>query len=167
MVTGIELVKSQIRSLPAKNWRIVPRFARSSIRGHALECRINVEHPEKTHAFPRPHHRAELPGGSGVRDRHRGLPGRRDPALLRFAEFHFDACMAKIEPKQLSALCRVRWRCSSSREFTATIPLQTRKFWPTPTSERQCGARFFIERFLAKTEKAHKPAAISAGNRKP
>src|SRR5205807_7289455 len=45
MVTGIDLVKAQIRLAEGAKVRdVVPKVER---RGHSIECRINAEHPEK------------------------------------------------------------------------------------------------------------------------
>jgi len=46
MVTGIDLVKAQLRIAAGERLAdIVPGPV--AIRGHAIECRINAEHPEK------------------------------------------------------------------------------------------------------------------------
>ncbi len=46
MVTGIDLVKAQLRiAAGEKLASIIPKPV--EIRGHAIECRINAEHPEK------------------------------------------------------------------------------------------------------------------------
>ena len=66
MVTGVDLVKAQLRiAAGEKLSAIVPEPV--VIRGHAIECRINAEHPEtftpsagKITAF-------NVPGGNGVR----------------------------------------------------------------------------------------------------
>jgi acetyl-CoA carboxylase biotin carboxylase subunit len=66
MVTGIDLVKSQIRIAAGQTLkdlfpeRIVPR-------GHAIECRINAEHPETFAPSPGRITGLNLPGGIGVR----------------------------------------------------------------------------------------------------
>jgi acetyl-CoA carboxylase biotin carboxylase subunit len=65
MVTGIDLVKSQI--LLAAGDRlpdVVPKFER---RGHAIECRINAEHPEKFTPSAGKIKTFHTPGGLGVR----------------------------------------------------------------------------------------------------
>jgi len=70
MVTGIDLVKSQIRIAAGESLReILPfppdRFVQ--LRGHALECRINAEHPETLTPSPGRITGLNLPGGVGVR----------------------------------------------------------------------------------------------------
>lgn len=65
-VTGIDLVKAQIRiAAGGKLSDIVPNPA---IRcGHAIECRINAEHPETFAPSPGRITGLNLPGGIGVR----------------------------------------------------------------------------------------------------
>ncbi len=66
MVTGIDLVKSQIliaAGVPLSE--IIPHGV--TIRGHAIECRVNAEHPEKFTPSPGRITGLNLPGGIGVR----------------------------------------------------------------------------------------------------
>jgi acetyl-CoA carboxylase, biotin carboxylase subunit len=70
MVTGIDLVKSQIRIAAGESLReILPALPGEFIhpRGHALECRINAEHPETLTPSPGRITGLNLPGGVGVR----------------------------------------------------------------------------------------------------
>ena len=67
MVTGIDLVKSQIRLAAGERLNSVLNGGPIQPRGHAIECRINAEHPEtfvpsagKIKVF-------NAPGGTGVR----------------------------------------------------------------------------------------------------
>ena len=46
MVTGIDLVKAQLRIAAGEKLADIVT-APVAIRGHAIECRINAEHPEK------------------------------------------------------------------------------------------------------------------------
>ena len=65
MVTGIDLVKSQIRlATGAKLGELVPKIER---RGHSIECRINAEHPEKFTPSAGKIKTFHTPGGIGVR----------------------------------------------------------------------------------------------------
>jgi acetyl-CoA carboxylase, biotin carboxylase subunit len=65
-VTGIDLVKSQIRI--AAGERLSDVIARPVVqRGHAIECRINAEHPETFTPSPGRITALNLPGGIGVR----------------------------------------------------------------------------------------------------
>jgi acetyl-CoA carboxylase, biotin carboxylase subunit len=65
-VTGIDLVKSQIRIAAGERlYEIVPGPV--SLTGHAIECRINAEHPETFAPSPGRITGLNLPGGIGVR----------------------------------------------------------------------------------------------------
>ena len=65
MVTGIDLVKSQILlAAGGKLDEIVPKV---EMRGHAIECRINAEHPEKFTPSAGRIKTFHMPGGLGVR----------------------------------------------------------------------------------------------------
>lgn len=66
MVTGLDLVKAQLRIAAGEKLHdIVPE--RPAIVGHAIECRINAEHPEKFTPSPGKITAFSLPGGNGVR----------------------------------------------------------------------------------------------------
>ncbi len=66
LVTGIDLVKAQIRIASGeKLCHILTRPI--SISGHAIECRINAEHPETFAPSPGRITGLNLPGGIGVR----------------------------------------------------------------------------------------------------
>ncbi len=68
MVTGIDLVKTQILiAVGAKVGEIIPRIERTGLRGHAMECRINAEHPEKFTPSAGKIRTFHIPGGLGVR----------------------------------------------------------------------------------------------------
>jgi acetyl-CoA carboxylase biotin carboxylase subunit len=65
-ITGVDLVKSQIMiAAGAKLADILPQPI--TIRGHAIECRINAEHPETFVPSPGKITGLNLPGGIGVR----------------------------------------------------------------------------------------------------
>ena len=66
MVTGLDLVKAQLRIASGEKLSdIVPRVP--EIRGHAIECRINAEHPEKFTPSAGKITAYNVPGGNGVR----------------------------------------------------------------------------------------------------
>ena len=66
MVTGIDLVKAQIRiAAGEKLSEIVTKPV--TITGHAIECRVNAEHPEKFTPSAGKITAFNLPGGNGVR----------------------------------------------------------------------------------------------------
>ena len=66
MVTGIDLVKSQIRIAAGERLCEILRGP-VEIRGHAIECRINAEHPETFTPSPGRITGLNLPGGAGIR----------------------------------------------------------------------------------------------------
>ncbi len=65
MVTGVDIIKEQIRSANGEKLR----YQQSDIKitGHAIECRINAEDPEKFTPFPGKITGYHTPGGMGVR----------------------------------------------------------------------------------------------------
>ncbi len=66
MVTGIDLVKAQLRiAAGEKLTSIITKPV--EIRGHAIECRINAEHPEKFTPSAGKITAFNVPGGNGVR----------------------------------------------------------------------------------------------------
>lgn len=66
MVTGMDLIKEQIRVAAGEPLSVSQEDVK--IQGHAIECRINAENPEK-HFMPCPGRigAIHLPGGNGVR----------------------------------------------------------------------------------------------------
>jgi len=66
MVTGIDLVKSQIRIAAGERMDQILR-ERVTMRGHAIECRVNAEHPETFTPSPGRITGLNLPGGAGIR----------------------------------------------------------------------------------------------------
>ncbi|HMD19622.1 MAG TPA: acetyl-CoA carboxylase biotin carboxylase subunit [Alloacidobacterium sp.] len=66
MVTGIDLVKAQLRIASGEKLSsILPEP--TVIRGHAIECRVNAEHPEKFTPSAGKITVFNIPGGNGVR----------------------------------------------------------------------------------------------------
>ena len=101
-VTGIDLIKEQIKIAAGEPLG----FAQEDvvIRGHAIECRINAENPEK-HFMPSPGTITELhlPGGKGIRiDTHiyngYKIPPNYDSMLLKLISYDSDreGAMAKM-----------------------------------------------------------------------
>jgi len=68
MVTSIDLVKSQLLLADDAHLEdIIPKMDRRGHRGHAIECRINAEHPEKFTPSAGKIKTFHVPGGLGVR----------------------------------------------------------------------------------------------------
>jgi acetyl-CoA carboxylase biotin carboxylase subunit len=65
MITGIDIVKTQI--LIAAGQKLPFRQKDLNFRGHAIECRINAEHPYKFTPSPGRITAWHVPGGPGIR----------------------------------------------------------------------------------------------------
>jgi acetyl-CoA carboxylase biotin carboxylase subunit len=65
MVTGIDIVKEQIRI--AAGERLGFKQSEVTFTGHAIECRINAEDPDTFAPSPGMIHAFSVPGGPGVR----------------------------------------------------------------------------------------------------
>jgi acetyl-CoA carboxylase, biotin carboxylase subunit len=66
MITGVDLVKAQIRVASGEPLSSILR-ERVTLRGHAIECRVNAEHPETFVPSPGRITGLNLPGGAGIR----------------------------------------------------------------------------------------------------
>ena len=88
MVTGIDLVKQQIRIAAGEKLKIHQEDIQ--LKGHAIECRINAENPEKNF-MPCPGTIEDLhfPGGNGVRIESALYNGYTIPA-------YYDSMVAKV-----------------------------------------------------------------------
>jgi acetyl-CoA carboxylase biotin carboxylase subunit len=65
-ITGIDLVKAQLHIAAGERLEsILPR--KLEIRGHAIECRINAEHPQKFTPSAGQITAFNVPGGNGIR----------------------------------------------------------------------------------------------------
>jgi acetyl-CoA carboxylase biotin carboxylase subunit len=65
-ITGVDLVKAQLRIASGERLdAILP--AKIEMRGHAIECRINAEHPQKFTPSAGQISAFNVPGGNGVR----------------------------------------------------------------------------------------------------
>ncbi len=87
MITGIDIIKEQIMSAAGHPLRVTQDDIK--IQGHAIECRINAEDPEKFTPCPGLIDGYHTPGGLGVRvdsavyDQYKVLP-------------HYDSMIAKL-----------------------------------------------------------------------
>jgi acetyl-CoA carboxylase biotin carboxylase subunit len=88
MVTGVDLVKAQIRIAAGEKLEDILCGPVAS-RGHAIECRINAEHPETFAPSPGRITGLNLPGGVGIRvDTHAYQDGVIPP--------YYDSLVAKL-----------------------------------------------------------------------
>jgi acetyl-CoA carboxylase biotin carboxylase subunit len=87
MVTGIDLVKQQLSVASGEEIKIKQEDIRMT--GHAIECRINAEHPKTFVPSPGTISQYHQPGGPGV---------RVDSALYQgyFIPPHYDSMIAKL-----------------------------------------------------------------------
>ncbi len=103
VVTGIDLVKEQIRI--ARGMDLSFKQSDVVIRGHAIECRINAEDPERNFApCPGNVNFVHMPGGFGVRVESALYSGCR-------VSPYYDSMIAKIivhAPKRLDAIRKMR-----------------------------------------------------------
>jgi acetyl-CoA carboxylase biotin carboxylase subunit len=122
MVTGIDLVKEQIRVAAGDPLTVQQKDI--TVKGHSIECRINAEDPEKFVPCPGTITELRLPGGFGVRVDTHVYPGYMIPP-------YYDSLIAKLITygvDRAEALARMR---RALREFyinglKTTIPFHQR-----------------------------------------
>jgi acetyl-CoA carboxylase biotin carboxylase subunit len=154
MVTGVDLVKAQLRIAAGERLGdIVPEVPK--INGHAIECRINAEHPEKFTPSPGKITAFSLPGGNGV---------RVDTAQYQegVVPQYYDSMIAKLichGKDREEAMDKMQRALSQFvvQGIHTTIPLHQRIF---ADAEFRSGAfdTKFMERFLER-EKAEREKA--------
>jgi acetyl-CoA carboxylase biotin carboxylase subunit len=146
MVTGIDLVKSQILiAAGAKLSEILPEKVEGP-RGHAIECRINAEHPEKFTPSAGKITTFNIPGGIGVRvDTNQYAEGVVPP--------YYDSMIAKLithgrdREEAISRMSRALDMFIVEGIYT-TIPLH-RRIMQDPDFRAGNFDTKFMERFLA------------------
>ena len=106
-VTGIDLIKEQIKIADGQRLKLQQKDIK--ITGHAIECRINAENPEKNFR-PSPGKITDVhfPGGEGV---------RVDSAIYTGYEVppYYDSMIAKLivhAPTRKEAIQKMRWALS-------------------------------------------------------
>jgi acetyl-CoA carboxylase, biotin carboxylase subunit len=144
MVTGIDLVKTQLRiAAGEKLTSIITKPV--EIRGHAIECRINAEHPEKFTPSAGKITVFNVPGGNGVRvDTAQYAEGVVPP--------YYDSMIAKLichGADRVEAMDKMQRALSQFviHGIHTTIPLHQKIF----ADEEFRAGRFdtkFMERFL-------------------
>lgn len=120
-VTGIDLIKEQIRVAAGMPLSFTQEQVKQ--RGHAIECRINAEDPERNFApFPGMIQELRLPGGPGVRLDTHVYAGYRIPS-------NYDSMVAKLivhRPTRNEAISTMRRALNEFHisPIKTTIPLQ-------------------------------------------
>jgi acetyl-CoA carboxylase, biotin carboxylase subunit len=146
MVTDIDLVKSQILIAAGERMgAIIPPEIEH--RGHAIECRINAEHPEKFTPSAGKITTFHPPGGTGV---------RVDTAAYAEAVIppYYDSLIAKLvthgkdRPEAISRMARALEMFIIQGIYT-TIPLHRRILADADFLAGRYDTKF-MERFLAK-----------------
>jgi acetyl-CoA carboxylase, biotin carboxylase subunit len=151
MVTGIDLVKSQILIANGSKLKdILP--AKIEMRGHSMECRINAEHPEKFTPSAGKIQAFNIPGGTGVRvDTNQYAEGVVPP--------YYDSMIAKLithgndREEAISRMARALDMFIVEGIHT-TIPLH-RKIMQDADFRAGNFDTKFMERFLAKQTEKH------------
>ncbi|HEX4039593.1 MAG TPA: acetyl-CoA carboxylase biotin carboxylase subunit [Acidobacteriaceae bacterium] len=157
LITGIDLVKAQLRiAMGEKLSSILPETI--PMRGHAIECRINAEHPEKFTPSAGKITAFNVPGGNGIRvDTAQYSEGVVPP--------YYDSLIAKLIAYGVNrdeAMARMRRALEMFivEGIYTTIPLHQRIFLD---QEFQRGAfdTKFMERFFER-EKERRAEALAA-----
>jgi acetyl-CoA carboxylase biotin carboxylase subunit len=148
MVTDVDLVKSQISIAVGEKLETV-LHGPVVHRGHAIECRINAEHPEKFTPSAGKITTFNPPGGTGVRvDTAAYTEGTIPP--------YYDSLIAKLvvrgkdRPEAISRMSRALEMFIVEGIFT-TIPLH-RRILADPEFRAGRTDTAFIERFLARSK---------------
>jgi acetyl-CoA carboxylase biotin carboxylase subunit len=122
MVTGIDIVKEQLRI--AAGEKLSYTQDQVTIRGHAIECRINAENPDNFMPSPGDITHLHIPGGPGIRVDTHIYDGYRVPP-------YYDSMIGKLiahgETRE-SAIARMRTALSEMiiDGIKTNIPLQQR-----------------------------------------
>ena len=144
MVTGIDLIKEQIRVAAGMPLRF--RQKEVQLHGHSIECRINAECPETFVPSPGVVSRLHLPGGPGIRvDTAVEATGQVHP--------HYDSLIAKViayGQDRADALARAQRALDefAVEGIKTTIPLQ-RLILRDPDFQKGRVSTNFLDRLLA------------------
>jgi acetyl-CoA carboxylase biotin carboxylase subunit len=153
MVTGIDLVKAQLRIADGERLSDIIKKP-VTINGHAIECRINAEHPEKFTPSAGKITAFNLPGGNGVRvDTAQYAEGVVPP--------YYDSLIAKLichGADREEAMDRMQRALSQFvvQGIHTSIPLHQRIFADPEFRAGQFDTKF-MERFFEKQAKPTTP----------
>ncbi len=144
MVTGIDLIKEQIRVAAGMPLRFRQKDVR--LQGHSIECRINAECPETFVPSPGVVSRFYVPGGAGI---------RVDTALeaMERVHPHYDSLIAKViahGQDRADALAKAQRALDefAVEGIKTTIPLQ-RLIMRDPDFQKGGVSTNFLDRLLA------------------
>jgi acetyl-CoA carboxylase biotin carboxylase subunit len=145
-ITGIDLVKAQLRIAAGERLEtILP--SKLEIRGHAIECRINAEHPRKFTPSAGKITAFNVPGGNGIRvDTAQYSEGVVPP--------YYDSLIAKLIAygvDRAEAMARMERALSQFvvQGIETSIPLHQGIFQDEAFREGKFDTKF-MERFLAR-----------------
>jgi acetyl-CoA carboxylase biotin carboxylase subunit len=157
MVTGMDLVKLQIEVAAGRRLQI-PNGLKP--RGHAIECRVNAEHPDTFAPSPGPLKTFHLPGGPGTRvDTH----GYEDYVVPPY----YDSLVAKLIVHDRTREYAIA-RMSRALDFfvvegiQTSIPLHKRILRDPDFVAGRLSTRF-MERFLEREARAKNAAGGTDG----
>jgi acetyl-CoA carboxylase biotin carboxylase subunit len=145
MVTGIDIVKEQIRIAAGERLRF--KQGDVAFTGHAIECRINAEDPDTFVPSPGLIHAFSVPGGPGVR-----LETLAHPDCI--VSPYYDSMIAKIithGADRSEAIARMRRTLEMTivEGIKTTIPLHLR-ILADPDFVAGKFSTAFMEEFLAR-----------------
>jgi acetyl-CoA carboxylase biotin carboxylase subunit len=149
MVVDMDLIKEQIMVATGRTLTIKQRDVK--LRGHAIECRINAEDPERFTPSPGTISVYHVPGGPGVRVDSAAYPGS-------VISPHYDSLVAKVivhAETRLEAIARMKRALAEFQieGIKTTIPLQ-RRIMDDPNFIKGKFSTGFLERFLSADEPA-------------
>ncbi|MCY4027198.1 MAG: acetyl-CoA carboxylase biotin carboxylase subunit [Acidobacteria bacterium] len=160
MVTGVDIVKEQLRI--AGGQELSTGVGASTPSGHAIECRINAEHPETFRPSPGTIAEFTMQGGTG--------PGVRVDTDLRAGGVvtpHYDSLVAKVVAHghdRREAIARMRRALTMTviDGIDTTIPLHLR-ILSDPDFVAGRVSTAFLERFASGSGAAPGPRAARGG----
>jgi acetyl-CoA carboxylase biotin carboxylase subunit len=150
MITGIDLVKAQLRIAMGETLASVVREPVPT-RGHAIECRVNAEHPEKFTPSAGKITAFNVPGGNGIRvDTAQYSEGVVPP--------YYDSLIAKViahgnDRDEAMARMRRALEMFVVEGIYTTIPLHQRIFRDEEFQRGEFDTKF-MERFFEREKAA-------------
>jgi acetyl-CoA carboxylase biotin carboxylase subunit len=149
MVVGLDLIKEQILVATGRPLSLSQRDIK--LRGHAIECRINAECPERFTPSPGTISVYRVPGGPGVRVDSAAFTGGVIPP-------YYDSLVAKVivhGENRLEAIARMKRALAEFQieGIKTTIPLQ-RRIMDDPNFVKGKFSTGFLDRFLSADEPA-------------